>query len=198
MTEDNAPQIVAELRKWASLWADLLHVDMTLLGLRETPNTPSTVFVRRSLWEAAVIAYGRMTMSNRGRKVDFDDLLSVAGDRETHDRILGWRHGHVAHRRRGEFEKVDLVEQFDDAGALVKIEVVVAPAIGPVGGDLVQRFAAHIHELRTTLWERYLVALAQTYAGSGPTFQGQPGAQPALLSDADPARFSINLTLWQR
>ena len=82
MTEDNAPQIVAELRKWASLWADLLHVDMTLLGLRETPNTPSTVFVRRSLWEAAVIAYGRMTMSNRARKVDFDDLLSMAGDRE--------------------------------------------------------------------------------------------------------------------
>lgn len=63
-----------------------------------------------------VIAYGRMTMSNRARKVDFDDLLSMAGDRETHDRILDWRHGHVAHRRRGEFEKVDLVEQFDDAG----------------------------------------------------------------------------------
>lgn len=80
----------------------------------------------------------------------------------------------------------------------MKIEAVVAPAIGPVGDDLVQRFAAHIHELRTTLWERYLLALAQTYAGSSPTLRSQPGAQPARPSDADPDRFSINLTLWQR
>lgn len=48
------------LRKWGSLWLDLLHAEMVLHERQGLPDTPTNAFTPRALWESAVIAYGRM------------------------------------------------------------------------------------------------------------------------------------------
>jgi len=50
-------EAVDQLADWASLWADLLHVDMTLHARSDVPDDAGHVFTRRALWEAAVISY---------------------------------------------------------------------------------------------------------------------------------------------
>jgi hypothetical protein len=47
---------VVELQDWASLWADLLHVDMALHARDQLPNEAANLFARRALWEGAVVA----------------------------------------------------------------------------------------------------------------------------------------------
>ena len=89
------------LSKWASLWADLLHADQALSERADLPDVLSNVFVRRALWEAAVVSYGRMATSDK-RNVDYEELVQAArGDRgaELHKTLMVWRHDHVAHRK---------------------------------------------------------------------------------------------------
>ncbi len=69
---------VDQLADWASLWADLLHVDMTLHARADIPGDAAHLFTRRALWEAAVIAYGRTATTGR-RKQRVTDLVSALG-----------------------------------------------------------------------------------------------------------------------
>jgi hypothetical protein len=156
---------VHELADWASLWADLLHVDMTLHARRELPADAGHIFIRRALWEAATISYGRTANTGR-RRQRLTDLISAQGaDAEKcHQDVMGWRDQHVAHR-------VDRLRETVEIGAIVdaehrrlkRLNVRVAPALGPEdeGDDLVQRFEVHVQQLRDRVWEERLPALEQ-------------------------------------
>ena len=91
--------VASALSGWASLWADLLHVDMTLLARQGMPIDGAHLFARRALWEAAVVSYGRTAMSGR-RQQRLTDLIATGGPEaaRTHQDIITWRNQHVAHR----------------------------------------------------------------------------------------------------
>jgi hypothetical protein len=63
------------LGKWGSLWFDLQPVVMALDARRDTPNTFENVFVRRALWESAVVSYGRTEASTHKRKLTHEELF---------------------------------------------------------------------------------------------------------------------------
>ena len=87
------------LRKWGSLWLDLLHTDMVLHERQNLPNTAANVFMRRGLWESAVISYGRMEFSDKKRKLTHEDLVRATGGEKAlalHEQLTEWRHGHIA------------------------------------------------------------------------------------------------------
>lgn len=110
---------VTYLQRWCSAWADLLLADMALLE-HGSLGKGSTITHRRPLWEAAVVAYGRLAVSDQKREIAFTDLISeVAGDDgiALHERIMDWRHGQVAHRKRAEFEAIKTVLAYTNSGA---------------------------------------------------------------------------------
>ena len=158
-------ETVDELVGWASLWADLLHVDMTLHARKDVPADAAHLFARRALWEAAVISYGRTAKSGR-RQQRLTDLVSALGAtaQKCHGDILVWRDRHVAHR-------VDLVRETVEIGAILdpaerrlkRLQIRVAPALGPEeeGDDLVERFESHVKLLRDRVWEAHFPALEQ-------------------------------------
>jgi hypothetical protein len=85
------------LRKWGSLWLDLLRADMVLHERQNLPETAANAFTRRALWESAVITYGRMAFSDKKRKLAHDELLRVSGGEKAvafHDQLTRWRHDH--------------------------------------------------------------------------------------------------------
>lgn len=188
------------LRKWASLWADLVHADMALHEWEQLPAKPSTAFTRRTFWESAIASYGRMQASGKKRKPEHDDLLRAArGERgiEFHEILMSWRHGHVAHRASGDFEAVRVFADHLDAEPerLDSIRAEVVTAVGPADdSELAQEFREHVKALRDTLWEQYMAPIGERLAQAMP-----PGE---LITDAwDPHsdaadRLTLELTLW--
>jgi hypothetical protein len=118
--------------KWASLWADLIHVDMVLAARSKVPDVAANVFHRRALWESAIVSYGRMAVSEKRRKLAHDDLLRAArGERGVvfHETLMGWRHDHVAHRLSRALETVTVSADFldDDPDELDSNRVFLSP-----------------------------------------------------------------------
>ncbi|PXW34050.1 UNVERIFIED_CONTAM: hypothetical protein DES50_102675 [Williamsia faeni] len=194
---------VVSLTRWASVWSDLLQTDMALKKRRELANDLENGFLRRALWEAAVVAYGRMAMSMRKRNVDFDALLRDVGGADVlalHERIMDWRHGHVAHRRDAEFEDVELTAQFAGRGGaqpVIALHLRVSSSIGPPDDDeFVREFAAFVEALRNRLWATRLAPLAAEVAEQIAT---DPSAADTaeLWVTAQPAdRLIADMTLW--
>ena len=162
-----------ELEHWTSVWADLLLADMMLFERRELPDKHASVYQRRGLWEAAVIAYSRADQSQYERPVPFKGFVkSVAGERgmATHDRIMDWRHGHVAHRNRDEFETVETLVKYEH-GLPTGLYVAVASDIGPANDNpFLAEVEEHVKRIRDAIYERKLSPLAIQLA-------------PVLLSD---------------
>ena len=156
---------VDELADWASLWADLLHVDMTLRARRDTPDDGAHLFTRRALWEAAVISDGRTANTGR-RQQHLRDLVSAVGPdaEQCHREVMAWRDRHVAHRVDRLRESVE-VEAIIDPGErrLKRLNIRVAPALGPEaeGDDLVERFEKHVKALRDRVWEERFPSLEE-------------------------------------
>jgi hypothetical protein len=154
---------VFALERWGSVWADLLLVDMVLHERRWLPTEASTVFQRRGLWESAIIAYGRADQSQWERPVPFKDFVrEVAGEdgMATHNRIMDWRHGHVAHRNRAEFETVETAVEYSQ-GSPTGLHLVIASDIGPTNDHpFVAEFEEHVKLLRDTMYERKILPLA--------------------------------------
>jgi len=160
-----------KVRRWtnspigASLWADLLHVEMTLHARQDVPADAAHLFTRRALWEAAVIAYGRTANTGR-RRQRVTDLVSALGvDAERcHEDVMAWRDRHVAHRVDRLREAVETEAIVDTAELRLKrLNVRVAPALGTEeeAGDLAQRFEHHVKALRDRVWEQHFPALEQ-------------------------------------
>lgn len=189
------------LGKWASLWADLINADMALHEREQLPAQPSTAFMRRAYWESAIVSYGRMQASGKKRKLEHEDLIRAArGERgiEFHEVLMGWRHGHVAHRASGDFEAVRVyVDHLDaDPETLDSIRVEVATSVGPADdSEQVWEFREHIKALRDTLWEQYLAPIGESLA------KRMPPGQPMTAGDESPDaadRITAALTLWSR
>lgn len=152
------------LRKWGSLWLDLLHADMALFEREKLMDNFSNVFARRAFWESAVVSYGRMEALDwkKSRDLEHEELLRAAGGEKAlafHAEIMGWRHGHVAHRKDKEFEDTALVAQYADefGDELVALRLKVSTAVGPADDSRqAVEFRGHVKRIRDTLWENYL------------------------------------------
>lgn len=186
------------LGKWASLWADLLHVEMVLHHRGQIPDDPANVFLRRALWESAIVSYGRMEASDRRRKLDHHALLQTArGDRgdEFHQIVMGRRHEHVAHRLSRDLETITVIADYSGeyAGTLDSICVSVSAAGGPRDDSaLAAEFTEHVQSLKATLWRDYLAPPAAMIAARGPS-------RPTTCAEQQPAdRMTASLTLWSR
>lgn len=186
------------LGKLASLWTDLIHVDMVLLARTEVPDVAANVFHRRALWESAIVSYGRMAVSEKRRNVDYEELLRAArGDRgvEFHETLMGWRHDHVAHRKSRSLESVAVYADYLDEApdVLDSIRVSVSPSGGPADDSpLVVEFCEHIKTLRDKLWEKYLAPVGELIATRGP----RGVLEPADRAPSD--GLTVEQTLWSR
>jgi hypothetical protein len=153
---------VTRAQRWCSVWADLLFADMALLERgRLDDGTPPNMFHRRALWESAVVSYGRCTVSDQKREVPFKDLvIEVAGHDglALHERIMDWRHGHVAHRKRAEFEAVETVLAFAKGPAHpTALRMILGVDLGPGNdGEFVTAFQQHVKTLRDAMYEKKL------------------------------------------
>lgn len=155
--------IVSRLQDWASLWADLLLVDMALHYRDSLPDVPTNLFARRALWEGAVVAYGRTIKIGR-RQALIRDLLDDLGPgaKECHDDVIAWRDRHIAHRVDASRETVTTHAVIDpDGPRVVGVHIRVSPATEPdqEGGQLVATFQGHIKVLRDLAWEQRLQPL---------------------------------------
>lgn len=177
-------EAVSALADWASLWGDLLHVDMTLLARREMPADAAHLFERRALWEAAAVSYGRTALSGR-RRQRLTDLISSQGPEPAtcHQDVMAWRNQHVAHRVDDRRERVEVGAIIDPVGRRLKrVHIRVAPTLGPEDedDDLVQRFEAHVKGLRDRIWEEHLPTLQQQ------ALEAQSERVDQLLASAKP------------
>jgi hypothetical protein len=190
---------VGELQQWASLWADLLHVDMVLGARDKFPNTPEHVFTRRALWEGAVIAYGRMA-SGGPREVTFKQLLTALGAaaQDCHNRVMVWRDKHIAHRVHAARETVTTHAVIDAEQHLIRgMRIRVTPAVGPEedGDELIPAFKEHVYRLRNLIWEQRFRPLESKvlneYAGQVEALL-KVAARNTLSPPPDRLSFTIN------
>lgn len=186
------------LGKWASLWTDLIHVEMVLAARAEVSDVAAQVFHRRGLWESAIISYGRMAVSEKRRKLEHDDLLRTArGERgvEFHQTLMAWRHDHVAHRLSRDLEIISvLADYLDDAPEVLdSIRVSVSPSGGPADDSaLVVEFGEHVKALRDALWKHYLAPIGEMIARRGPRGDVLP-VEPESSED-----LTVQQVLWSR
>ena len=148
---------------------------------------PSNIFHRRALWESAVVSYGRVGFSDQKRKVSFRDFVEeVAGTDglALHDRIMDWRHGHVAHRRDAEFESVETVLAFANGSTSPNaLRVVLGVDAGPRDdSEFVTAFRQHVKVMRDAMHEKKLAPLAVDIAGD---INSGRIARPTELRPAD-------------
>ena len=98
-----------------------------------------------------------------GASSSFKDFVrEVAGElgMATHTRIMDWRHGHVAHRNRAEFETVETAVEYAD-GLPAGLHLVIASDIGPTDDHpFVAEFERHVKLLRDTMYETKISPLA--------------------------------------
>jgi hypothetical protein len=171
---------------------------MVLSERAEVPPAATNVFLRRALWESAIVSYGRMAVSEKRRKLDHEELLRTArGDRgiEFHELLMGWRHDHVGHRLSRELESIDVYVDYLDAdpSVLDSVRVAVSPSGGPPDNSpFAVEFREHVTALRDVLWERYLAPIGEVIARQLPT--GTPMPTPAESSE----RVTVEQTLWAR
>jgi hypothetical protein len=150
--------LVDDVAGWASLWGDLLLVEMTLHTRSLMPDDATNLFGRRALWEAAVTAYWRTANSGRRQQQRVTELLSVLGRsaEECHQEIERWRNQHVAHRVDELRESVDVRLVIDEQdGTPRRVNIQVSPVLGPEeeNSDLAERFSAHVTALKNLVWE---------------------------------------------
>lgn len=190
------------LRKWGSLWLDLLHANMVLHDRQNLPDTAANAFTRRALWESAVITYGRMEFSDKKRKLAHDELLRASGGEKAvafHDQLTRWRHDHVAHRLSKDFEATAVVASYADTGQqiLESLAVGVSAWIGPADDSNEARmFREHVKVLRDTLWENYLAPIGEALARRQPAVPDPVPPFHGLESEAE--RLMATCTLWAR
>lgn len=184
-----------------SAWLDLIHADSVLLARSNTPDTPPNLFLRRGLWESAVVSYGRVGQSHQKRKIDLTALFAASGDpgaSDFHNVLTQWRHGHVAHRADTAFESVDALLVVDAASVPSALRVVIQPEIGSQDDEeLAERFRAHIDLMRNTIWESFIVPLATKLAERA---QGRSAELEGTMPypSTSPKGFVATLEVWAR
>lgn len=138
---------------------------MALFAREDVAAAAHNLFIRRALWESAVISYGRTATSGR-RQSQIEELLDLLGSeaKTFHEEVMSWRNQHVAHR-------VDLSREQTEARAIIHpetheikaIRVRVSPVLGPEDedDDLAERFKKYVEELRNLAWGQRIAPLEQ-------------------------------------
>ncbi|MCV7346426.1 hypothetical protein [Mycolicibacterium rhodesiae] len=159
---------VTLVQRWASAWADLQAAGMALYERGKSDDKrAANMFLRRALWESAIASYGRCAVSAKKRNIPFRDFVqdTVGEDgMAVHRQIMDWRHGHVAHRNRAEFESIETVLTYEKGAAQrpKSFNVVLKIDAGPPNdSEFVAAFDSHVTTLRDTLWEQKLFGLTQ-------------------------------------
>lgn len=137
-----------------SVWGDLLLVRQVLHHRSQVPDEARNVFVKRALWEQAVVAYGRCFRDDRrqGLSRNLVDELG-AESRRTHDEVMAWRDKHVAHRVSREHESVTTWIVFDDDAPRARsVRLRISTSMGP-GDDLSRRLEELSDALMKRVWE---------------------------------------------
>jgi hypothetical protein len=190
------------LRKWGSLWLDLLHTDMVLHERQNLRNTAANVVIRRALWESAIVSYGRMEFSDKKRKLTHEDLVRATGGEkalEFHERLTQWRHGHIAHRLSPAYETTAVVAHYADTGqsGLETLDVGISTWIGPLDDSaLAEEFRQHVKALRDNLWRMYLAPIGEALVRRQQATAGLGLRYAGLESDAE--HLVATCTLWAR
>lgn len=189
------------LRKWGSLWLDLLQVDMALHERAKLPNSLATTITRRALWESAVISYGRMGFSDV-RNLEYEELLeTVSGDsaKAFHAQVMGWRHGHVAHRTDEAYEETATVAQYADGNSTdpEALNLLISTWVGPDDeSPLAHQFRDHANKLRVVLWEKYLAPIGERVVNRH--CAATTPAPPFAGFKTEAERLVATCTLWAR
>lgn len=161
----------------------------------------ANVFHRRALWESAVASYGRCAVSNKRRKIAFKDFVSeVTGDDglAVHERIMDWRHGHVAHRNGAEFESVETGFTYADTPTHpTSLNVALVIDAGPPNSsEFVADFENHVKTMRDAVWEQKLFPLAGDVVDDVNAGRIARPTQPRALDDrSGEGRYTLNLNI---
>ncbi len=175
---------------------------MALLERRELYDSKmANIFHRRALWESAVASYGRCAVSNKKRKIAFKDFVSeITGEDglAVHERIMDWRHGHVAHRNGAEFETVETGFVYADGSAHpTSLNVALVIDAGPPNNsEFVADFENHVKTMRDAVWEQKLFPLAGEVVGDVNAGRIARPTQPHALADrSGDGRYTLNLNI---
>ena len=186
------------IRKWASLWVDLLHVRQALYMREQLANTPANLITRRALWESAIVSYGRMGASDE-RKVEWETFVrTIGGDGAfaLHQDLMRWRHEHVAHRTGAQFETVTVSAIFGETRELNLICGHVATNVGPSSAEYVQRFHDHVDSLMNYIWTKKMAVASTRLLERARKLDPAAGQDAALETLED--QLGVTLNLWGR
>lgn len=153
-------ELAAEFSDLVSMWADLLTVEMAL-HYRSELRLPKDLFLARTLWEAAVIAYGRCFTTGRRRNLPEKLQRQISGDGpRVHAEVLRQRNKLVAHAvdRRTLWTRVSLVYSNGSLPA-TQARVRVALPVGPDDERLAKALGELATALKNRLWKQFFPSL---------------------------------------
>ncbi len=152
---------------WASVWWDLRAVSQIVYDRSQIPaNSAAHVFTRRSMIDGAIIAYGRCFVDgSHYEAARVKPLIDEMGDDAVtvHEETMRWRHRHVAHRVKANWQESDvriLWGEFGTASPTFRIRLV--STLGP-GEEFVVKFGEHAKALADRVWENRLTPLKDRY-----------------------------------
>ena len=157
--DDESAQELADL---ASIWADLLLVQMCLHHRKSlTGKAMEQIFVKRALWEQAVVAYARCFNTGRGRPLPHQLREQIGEDSlQVHDEIIRWRDKHVAHRVDQQLQRTHVSLTYPGGqNRAQSVRVRVEQPTGPEDERLADALLTLAERLKDRLWERWFPAL---------------------------------------
>jgi hypothetical protein len=152
----------SDLADWASIWGDLMLTESLLESRQSLEESAPNAFVRRGLWEAALVAYARTVTS--GRRRNMGELIAnfTPEERRIHDIVVAWRNQHVAHRVDPDRESVAVRGVVGHGEPqILGVRVHVHPVFGPEeeDADLERAFQDLVYRVRLEIWESYMVPI---------------------------------------
>lgn len=180
-----------------SLWADLQLVEMVLHYRRGLSKELVDVYLRRALWEEAIIAYARCFTSGRRPQVPSELIDQLSPDEQSiHRAALRWRHKHVAHRVEDMFESVEtsLVyrpTETEPRAARIRLTVM----IGPDDADLPDRLGQIAKALKDRIWTDHMAPTEielLDHHRNDPAVRNRAALPPKDATSGDRVTFTIN------
>lgn len=153
-------EAAAELADMASIWADLQLVEMTIHRWQQTV-APKDLYVRRALWEQAVVAYARCFDQSRRRKIPDALVAQMAGKSlQVHEEVLRWRNKLISHRVDDDaaWSLVTLTYRDTDDGP-VSVRIRVDLPHGPENDRMAIALGKLARELKNRIWQQWIAPL---------------------------------------
>jgi hypothetical protein len=153
----------AELADLASIWADLQLVEMSIHRWKTT-TAPKDIYVRRALWEQAVVAYARCFDQSRRRKIPgalYEQM--TGGSLRVHEETMRWRDKLVAHRvDKDAAWSIPTLAYIGDAPKPVSVRIRVDLPRGPEDDRMAVALGELAQGLKNRLWQQWLRPLEES------------------------------------